>query len=1079
MKTFLRIWLGVLLSLAALSCVRETETEFTRPAATGVVEGQKVHITFDVLGFGPETRTLGEGDGENDLQSLHLAVFGGSGYLKEYAEAICERAGTYTYEAEDTHGNPVSRTVPKYTFAVDLAMSDSPRTVHFMGNGPSIIDFGWMTTVMPQQLSQNGEMGYWQVLSLPDGIRAKRDADGNYLDRDDNIIPEGGTGFVADPATEALFQNIPLIRNWSKIVLSASEDSNFTPYSFAVVNVPSRGAMAPYSADTGFLQNYQNLSFTTLEDDIRYPANLPVGTVFDMTIPPLEAFQPASEQFCTQGVADARTGHEGAVYLYERPAPNDVIPPTFVIIYGHYHNLTDSTEPEGDYFYKVDLMETKKTVIEGEPHWNSRYYPIYRNFKYQILVSKILSKGHDTPAAAAAAAGSADVSADITTGNLSDISDGIGRLHITPWLSQTFTVAHDDPEHPLQVLSAWFGTTDGTPYLDDRVRVELLAPEDGGAPILSNLHIGPASTDEGSKGWRTISFNNVAPGKTMRSQKIRVTGVHDDGRLYRDVTITIQPIQPMSVRCGEERIPARKGTAQTVIIDIPDGLTQSMFPLDFVIEAENMTLTPDNTVPGNNLPVQSGTTISLSDGFEGKPAFQFIRTLTWQDYLELERYEDDEEVMWRSFTSYFLTNRAESASKVWVYNEFFDEAYTSFTHFNFKYFKDMAFTIPIPEAEETSLPMHFEMIEDPDGVYPTDYPRILISLRGLRMNLDALEGLSPGPEEGTYYLKPTTRVITLPLITRTNNPNEMKVDLTALDYEPGHLEPYHFPMVKLLDGHPILSGTDGWASGSWSNVAWGYVNNDNNKYVIIGYKDDLNKLNTPVTVTIIQGLRHFSDNDTTPVTVTPTGPRNANGDVNYHEIQLRSVGGGNSHPNIAFDLSSPGYVTEHVLAGRFVGNIRTMRVTSSNAFKSGNTYGFSQANPSFSQEEDNGKVTVAFSEIAKDPDGKVTFAAGGTYSISITSQRDNQRLFYVDLFFRLDGKTVLGPESFGLSEAGTITRYPGSNNQFVWSIPYGDPSTTHTLSFKAPDNADVVLTTMYIKAFNGTFYKDGITLTQP
>ena len=199
----------------------------------------------------------------------------------------------------------------------------------------------------------------------------------------------------------------------------------------------------------------------------------------------------------------------------------------------------------------------------------------------------------------------------------------------------------------------------------------------------------------------------------------------------------------------------------------------------------------------------------------------------------------------------------------------------------------------------------------------------------------------------------------------------------------------------------------------------------------------------------------------------PTGPRNAAGDINYHEIEFRTIGG---LGDIDVTLSSPGYVTAHVTNGRFEGNIRTMRITSSNVFKAGNTYGFTQATPSFIFTEDSGKCQVSFSQIAADPAGSVVLEAGSTSTMTITSQNSNQTLFYVNMIFKVSGSTVLSPETITPS-VGTITRYYGSNNQFVWAIPRGNLSASVTLT--APADSDVKLETLYIKAFNGSLYKNG------
>ena len=379
-----------------LACVAEPEEGlFIRRQIETDESGKKVTVEFTMPNNAPATRGLGEG---GQLHNLRLAVFGSSGYLKEYVEAQPVADGLFTYQTYDADSNLVTHNVQNYRFSATISLSDSPRTIHVLGNGPDVMPFGYDTNVMPIQLTADGDMGYWQMISLPNGIKAKRDALGNYIDRHGDIIEDGfeyyptdypveadrgKTRYVADDETEAAFDSIPMIRNWAKIVLGADNsarehpgeegynESNFDPVSLAVVNVPSRGSLAPYYTK-GFISNYQDCSFPYLEDTLKYTGNLPIGTVFDDSIPDKSYFEyfrdPAHKNDTTlyHGVAGSV---KGSVYLYERPAPSAQIPPSYVIIYGYFTD-PDATDTDpglsGYYFYKVDLMETRKELVNGE-----------------------------------------------------------------------------------------------------------------------------------------------------------------------------------------------------------------------------------------------------------------------------------------------------------------------------------------------------------------------------------------------------------------------------------------------------------------------------------------------------------------------------------------------------------------------------------------------------------------------------------------------------------------------------------------------------------------------------------------
>ena len=1031
--------------ILACACSREiVEPEPVREEGS-TPEGARVRVNISIPGDEMPTKALGE---IGELNTLHLAVFGGSGYLKEYAQATPTPSGTYTYQTTDKDGNPVSRTVPMYNFTVDLEMSDNPRTIHFLGNGPSTLPFGYDTSVMPVQLSPNGEMGYWQVKYLERGIRGKRNDNGEYIDINGNVIPDGGSGYIADAETELAFQGIPLIRNWAKIVLTAAEESNFTPISFAAVNTPSRGTMAPYSASTGFLYNYETMGFTYLEDEIAYPGNLPPGALFNSDVPAGSAFTAPFGD----GVADA---DGGAVYLYERPAPSSSIPPSYVIIYGHYRNPEDLAH-EGDYFYKVDLMETKKIGDE----FVSRYYPIYRNFKYQIVVKKILAQGHATPQAAALSAGSADVSADVSTQHLADISDGIGRLHVMPWMSQAFTRAHSTG-NPVDILRVWFGSPDGQVNMDPSVVTARILPmEDGGEDILYNLTLYPPDEETG---WRRITFYNIAPGKTVRTQTIRITGLHEDGRLYRDIPITLEPIQPLSVRCEYERVPATKGTPQTVHIDIPDGLVESMFPLIFTVEADKMTLTPDNSYVDNNLPVIWGKTISETESLKGKRAFQFQRTLTWEDYLGLERFEDEDENMWRTFSCYFKTNCEESASDIWVYNEFFDKGHASFVHYNFKEFKNLGFTTTIPQEEGVTLPLSFDMVEDPGVVYPAGYPKVLLRPSGLRLEMGG--NITAGPEPGTYYVKPEGHTVVLNFITTTSNPDEIEVGVQAEGYEDGYVKPYRFERIGFLSGYGPKTGG--------SNVAFGHVNHQK-KRLLFGYYENEARLNVPITIESFTGLKVNAGTNGFPSPFpgvgrpwTPTGPYNAQGDPRYHELDLIPLN--DNYVNVGLVISAPGYIQESFTVGRFNGDIRAVVDT-----KIYNNLAPGTLTATY-EDKESGKVMAQYrisaSEISSKGSDYIQFDPGKSYRLTITNLLPNRMDI---LYFRMDFTSSTYCPASVTADIGEVYKYGGSPSQYLW-YPSGRGTEVVGITI-TPGSEPVRLKTVSYKAFEGDLYFDGVKL---
>lgn len=1113
----MRTWKWIILILLlACSCTREQEEEYKEVLSESYPEGATMQVTFALQADDPATKALGEG---GELGSLYLAVFGKNGYLKEYVQANPVGTADYTYETVkiDAQGNPVmdgdkpatvSHTVKAYTFTSRLSLADSKRTVHLIGNGPSTLSFGWDSEVMASLCCSPGQMGYWQILELEHGIRAKRyTGEEDYIDGNgekvtkgdyiDNTQPRGNKvttkdGYVPDDETASAFlgpekKGIALIRNWAKIEVTASENSNFVPKKFAVVEVPKYGTYAPYYSKGGegkFITDYQNYSFRELENE-GYFGNLPASTEFDNSIP---EFTPVEDE----------NHKRNAVYLYERPAPTSNLDPSYVIVYGHFTDpdKTDEKDDSGDYFYRVDLMETTPIMrdvldpVTGEPvidpetgepeqevvDWVSSYYPIYRNFKYTVNIRSILSRGQSTAEKAVTSAGSADVSADINTSSLDEISDGIGRLHLS-WMNYTHISNNEDD--PIETLFAYFSKNGvAAPTM---IKAELLPAEDGGENIITDPVLGTPQTIDGSSGWVPINFTIKAyNGKVARTQVIRVTGFYGESRLYRDVYITVQPVQPMRVECSSPIIARVKDTPQVINFMIPDGLVSGMFPLDFTIEAEDMTLTPDQDVANNNLPVISGKSISDHDGYKNKTAFQFLRTLSWSEYRSLPQTRDANSKVWRTVPCYFRTNRSVSATTVWVYNSYFDKGKVTFEHYDMKQFNNLTFNEPIPFVEGESMSVSFVLEKDEGRDYPKDYPTITIYATGLRRDMDKSPDVVAG-EGDTYTYKPKMDDPNVTLWFKTSGEGgNVSIDLTADEYDDGHLEPYHFSNVGFVDAMPLVSGNN-----KYSNSIMGHINKLANKTVIFAYRDDPKKKNAKVTVTTTlggttgPGLAAYSNKTPTFPWQNPV-PVNADVDPLYHEIEFQTPGS-DSYASIHVTLSCPGYVTQTITAGRwdtfeaknspyYTNVMNIMREDLKNVIKTGNIEG----DVSGYWKKDY-KCHISLPGVTVE--GNVwKLPADGTYTLSISNSQnvvslnglvpESCPLFIVRLGFTSSKGVDYVPDSM-VPSVGYIEPYPGGKNMFLWHIPGGNSA---TLTMTAPSQGIAISSMILADARNIEFF---------
>lgn len=698
----------LLVLLIALACAPGLEKEITSNGLDPALEGKPVTITFSVPDVCLTNPTKGLDDGDGDIggtpyldpDKLYLAVCGHSQSIKYIRKAEMD---------VDGEGNPITTQVPvetiedyplptegistitMYQFKVQLELSDGDRTIHFLGN----IDENQLTSgaysyqILPTLVSYGGKQAYWQKVFLP-FIKPKYE---------NNIPVIVGGSYVPDDDTAARLRYVPLIRNYAKIqVTDATDpDDGFELFSYAIIYYPTRGSVVPYRSNvtggvdpfsfgvsydedgnpTDRLSGYEKCSFNKLDSELNYPGYLLPNYAFDQVIPEEQFFEHPENSNGRVIKYDKNLPDQG-FYIYERTIPNDKLDPTFVIIRGKFGN--------GDeyYYYRLDLMEIKS--VDNESVY--QYYPIYRNFRYNIQLNRISSIGVSSPELAAKSSGIKDISADISMRHLNDISNGVTRLVVEPFMSKTYTGPNEEGYY--YIYARFFNDLNSPDPNTDwgAVSVELEAMSDQSDDILTlyddvgnEVHAFYPSSQEmgGEPGFRIIRFNTKVPGNETQTQKIKITGrnlyAHEEYPLYREVEITLQKKQTMTVKCGKQELALHKGAKQEILVTIPAGLPESMFPLVFTIEAELPTLTPDNSIEGNNVPVSSGPSISDNVTYAGKHAIQFIRTLPLDEYKNLTVVDRK-----CTFSSFFKSNRARSATTVWVQNDYFNKGSDSFVN---------------------------------------------------------------------------------------------------------------------------------------------------------------------------------------------------------------------------------------------------------------------------------------------------------------------------------------------------------------------------------------------------------------
>ena len=647
-------------------------------------------------------------DEDPHINTMHVAVFGSSGYLKQYVQAALVSAATQNYYDED--GKRF-----KYVYEVDLWITEKPVRVHFIGNGPSSLRFDYESNTIPELFISDTDAhtdGYWQRIEIPRGIRARTHSgdhyvdhngkdvyDGDYIDNYDNLVTDGQY-VVADETILAMSGGdanvgVRLIRNFAQVSVESRpiEDSNFQLISYTVVNEPRRGSIAPYKDHwLDYLSYTDHGGATNAYEELLavYPGNEVEGNEYDTSVPAASAFS---------GTPDGKTiiGPGGNAYIYERPVP--VSNPTSLIVYGKYQK--GDMSPKYCY-YKIDLME--KGV----------YLTLFRNFKYKVTIKHVNKPGKDTPLAAYQGAGSGDVSGDVDAQNLTDISDGDCQLYVTemaPILVEqedaydalmykfVYDVSAGDSALDNNYRTAdqtWTGTASATVTGETQPGagkpVAITFSEVGSGNVIESFTVEDNPEPSATNGYRHLYIKTKAPSTSTRTETFRITATYVTNpgleterthTLYRDIKFTLMNVQKLQVRCIPSEVQKLTGQGVTVRVTIPSGLPEAMFPLEFPIEIVNNSLTPDynpavlqGTGLSQNLPVTFGQTYQYTEQNGNKVrgtlnGYYFVRTLSYDEYMRRGTYASSPTVGSESqgtvyFDSYFKTVKDNPETAIFV-----------------------------------------------------------------------------------------------------------------------------------------------------------------------------------------------------------------------------------------------------------------------------------------------------------------------------------------------------------------------------------------------------------------------------
>lgn len=595
------------------SCIQEVHEENDRLQAA--VSGEPVEVSFNVsfAGVGPVTRL--DADPSDDIENIYAIVFDENGYFTEYAEIQIGEAVT------DHEGHSYENKV-----TVTLSQTDRKRAIHIIANCPvDQIEYGSELDIIAGMTVSGGKPAYWQRLEVD-----------SIMDADEDGMLDG----VADC--------IPLVRNFAEIKVVIEDNdytANFEAESYYLYNDIDKGTVAPFNMTTGSFQTFLDGSGVQMGYDVLLNTYGYEGhAVSDITLNPA----PVDE-----------TGFislDQPWYMYERKISARTADeqswlesPNHIIIKGTYAGET--------VYYKVDLVrEITYTDDEGNQSEISQYFNILRNFKYTFTVDNVHSAGYSSLAEALANPAGNNLSGSVDTQGLVNLSDGEGRIFVS--YTDTTLVSGEAIALKYKYVP---NLTSPTVTANDVVHFQNI---DGGDVIESYTN----GTEDDSEGWRTLVIDPYDPATLTKQQTI--TLYHTNANLTREITFTLKLPYSMSVACSPNPVTAAVGSDFTVSVSIPDDLPEHMFPLDFNIESDNMSIAPvaptydaNGSHIADQIPVYSGN--STIPG-KNETTFWYLKTISWVDYYDLTSANG-----MKTFQMSFQTNMASTATKVYVTNKYF------------------------------------------------------------------------------------------------------------------------------------------------------------------------------------------------------------------------------------------------------------------------------------------------------------------------------------------------------------------------------------------------------------------------
>lgn len=642
--------LGMMFSCAKDSLLTGTETGGNSSFADGI----EIKLSFPDM-QPAYTRVWADKDEEKiDDFDVFLFVFDGNS-LKKTIHIPHDKTEKCT-DAEHEHNTAAIK------FRALLPQTDDEAVIHIVAledNDGSFarsvneVGYGLEDYVMPQYAVSGERSAYWQRVVL--GCPIKVTVDNSD---DSNLESIEGT----ETQVQKKLAHIKLIRNFARIKLSVAEDvANFKVVGWTVVNDLDGGSVTPWYSRVGSA-DIEYPEFIKIVGDEEKPCgyNELVAQGYPGVSYAGANLRNTMKSGPNQLNKDGSTWGKDDKYIYDRKVSS--VNPLYILIYGSLNNNPG--------YYKVSLgYRDPDTGLVTD-------YNVLRNIEYHIRITGVTDPGYKTADEAATGPAFNNVSGDVTTRSMLQISDGVDMLYVnfvTYVVTQKDEVVkfryryleniiknqankvendkviwnaaddpneagvglktvNDDPSAIVQTITGPFPVKDEINFTDwNELQLTFPEPTDEIKEQKFIIYTPPVTYDDGTSSVGLSRTINLIVRNPWEYERVKIyPGLWEDDTQFPNWNADVTPDND-----GEIYIGPKKGDPLTLFFELPAGLPMSMFPLNFVIESDRQNI---ENAPQGNCSVQNGESLFKEDMGVSDLRIQYIKTVTWDEYAPNGEY---------------------------------------------------------------------------------------------------------------------------------------------------------------------------------------------------------------------------------------------------------------------------------------------------------------------------------------------------------------------------------------------------------------------------------------------------------